>query len=67
MAPTALRLLHLMLTLLKLTEWLTSLPALALLFWIWLQIQLPFNQALALWLVALAVLTTAPSQDEPLG
>lgn len=67
MAPTALRLLQLMLTLLRLADWLTSLPGLALLFWVWLQIQLPFNQALPLWLVILAILTTPPFQDDPLG
>ena len=56
MPPSALRLLQGCLSLLKLADLVTSPPGLAATLWIWLSLNLPYDQALALWLIALVPL-----------
>ncbi len=53
MTHGTLRLLRGFLGLLQLADLVTSLPGLAIALWIWLDLTLPYDSALTLWLVAL--------------
>lgn len=62
MTQNALRLLQGFLGLLKLADLLTSPPGLALTLWLWLYLTLPYDTALALWLLALVPLLQASDE-----
>lgn len=53
MTQDALRLLQGILNLLKLADLVTSSPGLGIILWLWLYLTLSFENALALWLIAL--------------
>lgn len=53
MTQGTLQLLQGFLGLLKLADLITSLPGLAIALWLWLYLTLPYDNALALWLIAL--------------
>ncbi|WP_035990991.1 hypothetical protein [Leptolyngbya sp. KIOST-1] len=59
MSHGTLRLLQGFLGLLKLADWITSLPGLGIMLWIWLNLTLPYDSALALWLTTLVPLLMA--------
>lgn len=68
MTHGTLRLLQGFLGLLKLADLVTSLPGLAIALWIWLDLTLPYESALTLWVVALMPLvayTSAETQNRP--
>ncbi|PSN11098.1 hypothetical protein C7293_25590 [filamentous cyanobacterium CCT1] len=68
MTYEALRLLQGFLGLLRLVDLVTQPPSLAIALWIWLNLNLPYDSALALWLVALLPFlahTSTATQNRP--